>query len=147
MTLIGDMGQFYSITLYFEKKNKYYIKATFIDSLKIIPFSVEQIAKSFNLPISKLSIDYNKPRKKGYILNNEEKEYIKNDVLIVAKALTVLFNENLKKMTIGSNAVSDFKQLMSKSRFEHLFPPLDKDIDKDLRKAYKRWFYILKSNL
>ena len=40
----------------------------------------------------------------------EEKEYIKNDVLIVAQALNVLFKENLKKMTQGSNALNDFKQ-------------------------------------
>ena len=86
-TLISDMGQFYEITVYFEKKNKYYRKATFIDSLKIIPFSVEDIAKGFNLPISKLNMDYNKPRKKGHFLTLEEKEYIKHDVEIVALAL------------------------------------------------------------
>ena len=52
-TLISDMGQFYTICIYFEKGNKTVKKVTFIDSLKIIPFSVEQIAKSFNLEISK----------------------------------------------------------------------------------------------
>ena len=62
-TLISDMGLFYQITLYFEKKGKKVKKVTFIDSLKIIPFSVENIAKTFGLPISKLKIDYNKPRK------------------------------------------------------------------------------------
>ena len=98
-TLISDMGQFYSIVLYFEKGNKKVHKVTFFDSLKIIPFGVEQIAKSFNLPISKLKIDYKMERPKGWILTNEEKEYIKNDVLIVAKALKVLFDEGLEKMT------------------------------------------------
>lgn len=143
MTLISDLGQFYSITFYFKKNNKKYEKVTFIDSLKILPFSVEQISKSFNLPISKLELDYKKERKKGHILTEDEKEYIKNDVLIVAKALNVLFNENLTKMTIGSNAVSDFKKLMSKSKFNHYFPELDYDIDKDLRKAYKGGFTYL----
>lgn len=142
-TLISDMGQFYQITLYFEKKNKNVHKVTFIDSLKIIPFSVDVIAKSFNLPISKLKIDYNKPRKKGHILTKEEKEYIKNDVLIVAKALSTLFKENLTKMTQGSNALFDFKNLMTKSRYEHLFPQLDYDVDKDLRKSYKGGFTYL----
>ena len=107
-TLISDLGQFYQITLYFLKGNKKVHKVTFIDSLKIIPFSVDEIAKSFNLPISKLTIDYNLPREKGHILTPEENDYIKNDVLIVAKALNVLFKEDLTKMTQGSNALSDY---------------------------------------
>ena len=138
---------FYQITLYYKKGNKKVHKTVFYDSLKIIPFSVEQIAKSFNLKISKLTLDYNKPREKGYILNEDEKEYIKNDVLIVAQALKVLFDENLKKMTQGSNSLNDFKEIINKSKFEHFFPELDYEVDKDLRKAYKRWFYIFKSYL
>lgn len=61
-TLISDMGQFYQIVVYWEKKNKKVKKATFIDSLKIIPFSVDKIAKSFGLSISKLELDYEKER-------------------------------------------------------------------------------------
>ena len=142
-SLISDMGQFYTITLYFEKRNKKVKKITFIDSLKIIPFSVNEIAKSFGLEISKLEIDYNKYRKEGHILTQEEKAYIKNDVLIVAKALNVLFTENLKKNTTGSNALNDFKSMISKWKFEHYFPELDYDIDKDIRKAYKGGFTYL----
>lgn len=63
-TLISDMGQFYNITVYFKVSKTKKINITFIDSLKIIPFSVKTIAKAFNLPISKLEIDYKKPRKK-----------------------------------------------------------------------------------
>lgn len=142
-TLISDKGQFYSIVIYFKKGNKTVHKITIYDSLKIIPFSVEEIAKSFNLPISKLEIDYNKPRKKGYELNKEEIEYIKNDVLIVAKALKVLFNENLTKMTEGSNALHDFKEIITKSKFNHYFPILDKEVDKDIRQSYKGGFTYL----
>ena len=142
-TLISDMGQFYTITLYFEKSKKKCRKITFIDSLKIIPFSVEEIAKSFSLPISKLKIDYNKPRAKDYILTKEEKDYITNDVLIVAKALDFLFKQKLTKMTQGSNALGDFKEILKKSKFEHYFPKLEYEIDKDLRKAYKGGFTYL----
>lgn len=142
-TLISDMGQFYQITVYFYKKNKNVKKVTFIDSLKIIPFSVSEIAKSFNLPISKLEIDYNKPRKRGHILTNEEREYIKNDVTIVAKALNILFNENLTRMTEGSNALYDFKKTLSQSKYEHFFPELDFEIDKDIRQSYKGGFTYL----
>ena len=142
-TLISDMGQFYSIVLYFSKGNKEVHKVTFYDSLKIIPFSVNQIAKSFNLEISKLKIDYLEEREKGHILTKEEEDYIRNDVLIVAKALNILFSENLKKMTQGSNALNDFKEILTKSKFEHYFPILDYDLDKDLRKSYKGGFTYL----
>lgn len=98
-TLISDMGQFYQITVYFYKKNKNVKKVTFIDSLKIIPFKVSEVAKTFGLEERKLELDYNLPRERGHILTEHEKEYIKNDVVIMAKALEVLFNDNLTHMT------------------------------------------------
>ena len=142
-TLISDTGKFYQITVYFKKKNKKVHKVTFIDSLKIIPFKVDKIAKSFNLPISKLKIDYNESREIGHILTKEETEYIKNDVLIVAKALKQLFDENLTYMTEGSNALHDFKNMVSKSKYTHLFPVLDYGVDEDLRQSYKGGFTYL----
>lgn len=97
----------------------------------------------FGLPISKLKIDYKMERPKGWELTPEEKEYIKNDVLIVAKALKTIFDENLTRMTQGSNALHDFKEILTKSKFLHYFPPLDYEVDKDLRKAYKGGFTYL----
>lgn len=141
-TLISDMGQFYNITVYFKIGNKNPLKITFIDSLKIIPFSVSVIAKTFGLTESKLKIDYMKPRKKGHILTQEEKAYIQNDVIIVSKALNVLFNEDLKKMTEGSNALADFKKIIGK-KFSHYFPVLDLELDENLRKAYKGGYTYL----
>lgn len=146
-TLISDMGQFYSIVVYFKKDNKKVHKVTFYDSLKIIPFSVDTIAKSFGLEISKLKIDYNEEREKGHILTNEESEYIKNDVLIVAKALKSLFDDNLTKMTQGSNALNDFKKMLEPSRFRRLFPQIDYELDKELRKSYKRWIHLFKPRI
>ena len=142
-TLISDMGMFYQITVYFEKKNKKTHKVTFIDSLKIIPFSVEQIAKSFNLEISKLKIDYNKPRERNHILTEEERAYVTNDVKIVAQALNVLFEENLTKMTQGSNALNDFKGMLSFSKFGHYFPLLTTKLIKTLDKVTNGGFTYL----
>ena len=142
-TLISDMGQFYSICVYFKKKNKQVKKVTFYDSLKILNFSVSEIAKSFNLKESKLEIDYKKPRKLGHILTNEEKEYIKNDVVIVAKALNFLFKENLTRMTQGSNALHSFKKEFKESKWEHYFPELEIKLDEELRKSYKGGFTYL----
>ena len=141
-TLISNFGVFYQITIYFKKKGKHVKKVTIIDSLKIIPFSVSQIAKSFGLEESKLEIDYMTPRSRNHTLTPEEKDYIKNDVVIVSKALNVIFKEGLNKMTQGSNALSDFKNILTMKKFEHYFPELPKEIDADIRKAYRRWIYI-----
>lgn len=115
-SLISELGQFYQITVIFKKLNKRYIKATFFDSLKIIPMPVKQIAKSFNLPISKLEIDYKQKREIGHELTPEEIDYIKNDVQIVAMALKTLFDKDLTKMTSASNALHDFKKLTGKRK-------------------------------
>lgn len=142
-TLISDMGMFYQITIYFTKNKK----VTIIDSLKIIPFSVKDIAKSFGLSETKLHIDYEKLRPRNPTLTPEEKEYIKNDVVIVAKALNVIFSEGLQKMTQGSNALFDFKEILTKHKFEHYFPELTYDVDKDIRQSYKGRFYIFEPTI
>lgn len=143
-TLISNMGVFYQIEVYIEvgKRNK---KITFLDSLKIINQSVEQIAKTFNLEERKLTIDYNEPRELGHILTKEESEYIKNDVVIVAKALNYLYSINLTKMTAGANALSEYKNILTLKKFNKLFPKLSFECDNDLRAAYKGGFTYVNS--
>ena len=136
-TLISDMGIWYSIEIYFKLSKKKVKKVTIYDSLKIIPMPVVDIPKSFGIEEHKLEIDYNKPREKGHILTEEEKDYIKNDVVIVAKALKTLFDQKLNKMTTGSNALHNFKEIITKERFNHYFPELTPEADADIRKAYK----------
>lgn len=100
-SIISDLGMFYELKIYFKKdrNKKKTVKVTIYDSLKIIPFSVKDIAKAFNLKESKLTLDYLAKREEGHELTKEEKEYITNDVVIVAKALKVIFDEKLTKMT------------------------------------------------
>ena len=142
-TIISDMGMFYELKIYFKKSKKKAVKVTIYDSLKIIPFSVKEIAKSFNLKESKLELDYLQKRDENHELTKEEKDYITNDVVIVAKALNVIFSEKLTKMTQGSNALHDFKEIIGKNKFEHLFPKLSLETDEDLRKGYKGGFTYL----
>ena len=142
-TLITDMGIFYSITLYFKVGNKKCQKVTFLDSLKVIGLSVDDTARAYNLPISKLKLDYDKPRKKGHILTPEEREYIKNDVKIVALVLNQFFNEGLTRMTAASNALNDYKEIIGEFEFDLLFPELNPLLDEDLRKCYKGGFTYL----
>lgn len=146
-TIISDLGMFYSVEVYFKKYSKTYKKITFYDSLKIIPMKVKEIAKSFNLPISKLEIDYKKPRPKNPILTQEEVEYIKNDVKIVAIALKVLFDKGLTKMTSASNALADYKKIIGNNRFNHFYPELEFKIDEDIRSRLSWGIYLLQSKI
>lgn len=144
-TVIADTGQWYMMKIhngYDEKGKPCYL--TIIDSLKIIPFSVEKIGKDFNLGVEKLEIDYNKERPLGYQLTLDEIAYIKNDVLIVAKALKILFNMKLNKTTQGSNALYDYKQSIGgEKNFRKWFPLLSYENDKIIRKAYRGGFTYL----
>ena len=135
------MGQFYSCEIYFKVTKKHIKKLTIYDSLKILNFSVEQIAKDFNLPISKLKIDYKAKREIGHILTPEEVDYLRNDVEIMARALKIMFDNDLKKMTIGSDALHSYKKMTK--NFSSYFPILDYEIDSQIRKSYKGGFTYL----
>ena len=140
-TLITDTGQFYSLEIYFEVLKKRINKVTIYDSLKILNFSVEDIAKSFNLPCQKLDLDYETFREKGHILTEHEIDYIRNDVEIMARALDIMFKKDLTKMTIGSNALSTYRKM--NKNFYHYFPALDPLVDSEIRKSYKGGFTYL----
>ena len=141
-TLISDMNQIYSIEIYFDCSNpKHVNKVTIYDSLKILNFSVEQIAKDFDLPIQKLELDYTSYREVGHKLTPHEIDYIRNDVEIMARALDYMFTHDLNKMTIGADALADYKKLIS--NFNHYFPVLPYEIDKDIRQSYRGGFTYL----
>lgn len=131
-TLISNMGQFYSVTVCFGETT-----TTFYDSLKLIRLSVEQIAKAYGLTFRKLEIDYDKPRPEGYIPTDEEWEYQHADVAIMSQALHILFSEGLTKITQGSNALWDYKEIIGKKNFKRWFPVLPPEIDAFCRKSYK----------
>lgn len=140
-TLISDMNQIYSIEIFFEIKGKRTNKVTIYDSLKILNFSVEQIAKDFDLPIRKLDLDYTAKREVGHVLTQHEIDYIRNDVEIMARALDFMFKTDLKKMTIGGDALFDYKKMISS--FTHYFPVLPYEIDQDIRQSYRGGFTYL----
>ena len=139
--LISDMGQFYSIEIYFHCTKKHTNKVIIYDSLKILNFSVEKIAKDFNLPIQKLTLDYDTYRPVGHELTEEEINYIRNDVEIMSRALQFIFDENLLKMTIGSDALANYKEM--NKNFNRYFPILPIEIDSDIRKSYRGGFTYL----
>lgn len=141
-TLITDRGAFYAIEIYFEVKKHSTNKVKILDAMKLFPnFSVERLAESFGLPISKLEIDYREKRPIGHELTETEINYIRNDVEIVAWALKAMYDKGLTRMTIASNAMQDFRERCK--HFKTYFPTLDSNVDAGIRQSYRGGFTYL----
>ena len=104
----------------------------------MLPFSVEEIAKGFDLPIRKEEIDYTAAREPGHELTPEEISYLRNDCEIVARAVKILFDQNLTRMTTAGNAIHDYKAIISKANFSRWFPV--PEYDADVRQSYRGGF-------
>lgn len=140
-TLISDKGQFYSAEINFPRKRKNFNTIKLFDSLKIINLKIEEIAKAFGLPLSKLKLNYKDYREPGHTLTEHEIAYLRADVEIAARALRLMFTQGLTKMTQASNALHDYKNIIGQDRFDRCFPiPQD---DKNIRRAYKGGFTYL----
>ena len=142
-TLITDNNLFYNITIYYRKSKKKTKKLTLIDSAKLFPnFSVESIAKSFDLPIKKGCIDYDRHNKPCEI-TKEEIDYLHNDCEIVASALLQMFQMKLTKNTIGSCSLTNYKEYIGEKKFRDFFPLLEVENDLKIRRAYKGgWTFL-----
>ncbi len=140
-TMISKMNQWYSIQVVYDThKNGRPIHTTFFDSLKKLPFSVDMIAKTYNLDTLKGSIDYTKHRDVDHVITDGEYEYIYTDVHIMAQDLKLQIEKGMKAITIGSDSLKEFKTIIGKRSFEFHYPILDKSVDDDIRKAYKGGF-------
>lgn len=143
-TMISDMGVFYTLTLMARPNTRgVSTKIEFRDSLKIIPMAVEEIPKSFGLEESKLSIDYNEYREIGHQLTEQERLYVRADIVIVAKAIKYMRDKGQVKLTSAANALADFKARYKPKEYKRLFPQLNSINDKDIRESYKGgWTYL-----
>ena len=145
--LISSMGQWYSITI----KGKDHT-ITIKDSLKLMPFALADIGKSFKTKHQKLEMEYKGKRYAGCKISKDEEAYIKNDVLVMSEALKFMFNEGHNKMTIGSCCMSEYKNIFKHSElglmneWEEVFPDMKKiELDKNQFDAYNADEYIRKS--
>lgn len=148
---ISDMGQWYTLTI---KVNNHIIELR--DSLKLLPFSVKQIGKSFKTKHQKLDMEYIGYRYAGCNITDKEKQYIANDVLVVKEALEQLFNDGHDKLTIGSCCMEEYKKTTGAYDYKDLFPPLDEvaldknifgssNADEYIRHSYRGgWCYLVK---
>lgn len=147
---ISDKGMFYNILI---KYKGYFIEIR--DSYKLLPFSVKKIGKSFGTKHKKLDMEYKGLRYPNCYISKEEKEYIKNDVLVVKEALEIMYNDGHNRLTIGSCCLSEFKKGYDKTDYKNLFPDIteinleDKynatNADHYVRRSYKGgWCYVVK---
>lgn len=143
-TIITNDLKWYMIKIY--KSEKEYV--TIYDSVKILNFSVSDVAKSFNLEEKKGSIDYKKYRDKDYVMTPEEIEYLKNDVLIMSKALNQLFKEGFSKMTVAAEALKQYKNMLGGTKnFRKYFPVLNSNVDGFCRESYKGAFVLVEESI
>ena len=153
--VVSDRGQWYQIIF---KENDHYFMIK--DSLKLLPFSVKEIGKSFGTKHKKLEMEYKGYRYAGCKITEEEKKYIANDVLVVKEALESMFDDGHKRLTIGSCCLSEFKKLhkygvLNYMKYEDVYPDLESiplseeygstNVDAYIRKSYKGgWCYLVK---
>ncbi|URG18048.1 DNA polymerase type B [Curtobacterium phage Ayka] len=136
--LISNMGKFYSITVCFRNGKT----VEFRDSAKKFPagFSVDKIGKVFNQGETKGEIDYEKPRPVGYVMDDEERDYLIRDILVVAKALQLQFEQGSFKLTVASDSLADYKKTFGEKRFKRVFPILPVAMDAEIRLSYRGGF-------
>jgi len=113
------------------------------DSLKKFPgTSIATLAETYGTDMRKGTIDYHKDRPIGYQPTDEEWAYQRNDVEILATALKVPYEHGMRSLTIGADALNEYKALHGFSRFRRTFPVLDEEVEDELRFAYRGgWAY------
>ncbi|USL89527.1 DNA polymerase [Bacillus phage vB_BceP_LY3] len=111
---------------------------TIKDSLKKVPFGLRKAAMAFGLDVFKDDLDYDDIREPFEPINEADFKYLKKDVEITAKIIHYqVFQSGLKKTTIGSDALNEFKSTIGGDKgFKHTFPVLDFDTDSFIRKSY-----------
>ncbi|MBO7731594.1 MAG: hypothetical protein J6S67_03555 [Methanobrevibacter sp.] len=147
---ISEMGQWYTITI--KTKTDKIIEIR--DSLKLLPFSLKRIGKSFGTKHQKLDMEYEGFRYPGCEITEEEKSYISNDVLVIKEALEIMMNEGHNSLTIGSCCLTEYKKLKGEKWYNWHLPNLyEQELDEKIygssnigeyiRKSYKGgWCYL-----
>lgn len=147
---ISSMGQWYRITIKVHDKI-----IEFRDSLKLLPFSIKKIGKSFGTKHKKLDMEYTGFRYAGCEITPDEQEYIKNDILVVKEALEIMYTEGHKRLTIGSCCLAEYKKSVGGKTYKRYFPQLydipidqsfgDKTAGAYIHKSYHGgWCYLAK---
>lgn len=138
--LIGDTGAHYSRYVHLKDGRRFEIR----DSAKKYPgTTVADLASMYGAPASKGTIEYEKIRPIGYQPTPEEWKYQDDDVIILRTALRVTRAAGALGLTVGGDALTEYKRLMKRGKFRQTFPILDRDTDEFMRRALRGgWTYV-----
>lgn len=132
--LIGDTGAHYSRYVHMRDGRTFEIR----DSAKKYPSTqLSDLASMYGAPVSKGTIEYTKVRPIGYWPTPEEWEYQDDDVIILRTALRVTRAAGLLGLTVGGDALTEYKSLMDHGKFRQVFPLLDRDTDDFMRRSLR----------
>lgn len=134
--LISTQNKFYSINVRWSNGKT----TQFRDSLKKLPMSVENVAKAFKMEEGKGELDYTAYRAVGHVITDEEADYIRRDVAIIANAMKLTLAEGMTRLTVASDSLAEFKHLFGAKAFARMFPVLPETLDNEIRKAYRGGF-------
>lgn len=147
---ISTMGQWYKIII---RTNKYKTIEIY-DSLKLLPFSLNVLAKNFGTKHQKLEMEYKGFRFPDCPRTPKEDKYIGNDVLVLKEALEIMFSLGHNSLTIGSECLKTYKAMIDDGlgKWESYFPNIYDTPGIDglsagewIRKSYKGgWCYLRK---
>lgn len=137
-TLISNMGKFYSMNICWDNGHV----TEFRDAAKKVAanMSVARVAKAYKLDEGKGEIDYHKPREVGYTPDAEELDYLRRDVKIVAQVIALDLEQGMTRLTIGSDALAEYKATNGEKWFSRTFPVLSEAMDAEIRRAYRGGF-------
>ena len=164
--IITDDRQIYQLKV--RLNNKHAVE--FRDTCKLVAGKLDKIGKNFKCPTAKLvgTINYDKPRVVGYIMDDIEVEYLKHDVMLLKEILEKILTMNglSNYLTAGAFAFSEMKHCLYQDLhglsdttmeakrltkwykkdlqncYRTIFPEIDRNIDKRLRKAYRGGYCI-----
>ena len=120
---VSSMGQWYNCRIRFPHS-----AIQIRDSAKKIPSTLKEMGESFHTKYQKLEMQYENDANVKHTpfgtITKEELDYIKNDCLVLAEAMwMVWFKYNMKGMTIGADCLIEYKNIMGK-QYDDYFPDM-----------------------
>lgn len=132
-TLIDGLGKVYRVQI-----GRGVVLA---DSFKKIAMGVASVAKTYKLAYGKGEIDYDAPREPGHVLTDEELDYLRRDVCIMAQAMASRLADG-NKLTTASDCLERYKAMVGEA-YSRYFPVLNQLQDTYIRRAYYGgWVYV-----
>lgn len=133
--LLAQPNSWYSISIQVTKRRRVHIW----DSTKLFPDSLENLPTIYGTPTQKVIEDqsfYTLRRPEGHKATEQEMVYFNNDLDVLEEVINahISFHGLLFKKTQASQAFKAFEDHFP--WWKKRFPPLDEDLDKDIRRGY-----------